>query len=149
ELRRWLSELHERTHVTTILVTHDQEEALEISDRIVVMQSGRVMQIGTPREIYEHPASPFVASFVGGANRLRGRVEGGRATVGSLSVAAPAGAVDGVAVQAFVRPHEVRVRRAAEPSAEVQLAVVLRRVYVGAYAKLDVQLSSGDCMTVQ
>src|SRR5438094_9261328 len=78
ELRRWLADLHERTHTTTLLVTHDQEEALEISQHVVVMQAGRVVQAGTPRDIYDRPATPVVASFVRSANRLRGRVAGGR-----------------------------------------------------------------------
>jgi sulfate transport system ATP-binding protein len=149
ELRRWLSDLHHRTGVTTILVTHDQDEALEISHQIVVMQAGRVEQIGSPREIYDHPASAFVASFVGAANRLRGRVEGGRATVGRLTIDAPPGVADGASVQAFVRPHDVRLERATEDNGAMQLAVVLRLVRVGGFTKIDLQLASGECMTVQ
>jgi len=149
ELRRFLTELHERTHLTTILVTHDQEEALEISHRIVVMQSGRVVQVGTPREVYEHPASPFVASFVGSANLLSAQVQDGRATVGTLTVDAPAGAADGETVQAFIRPHDIKIRRPAEPQGAMHYAVVQRLQRVGGVARVDVRLSSGEAMTVE
>ena len=73
ELREWLRRLHDEVHVTTVLVTHDQEEAMEVADRVVVMDHGRVQQVGTPRELYEHPANAFVMSFVGPVNQLDGR----------------------------------------------------------------------------
>jgi sulfate transport system ATP-binding protein len=72
ELRAWLRNLHDEMHVTTVIVTHDQEEAMEVADRIVVMNEGHIEQIGTPAEIYDHPASPFVMSFVGAVNMLAG-----------------------------------------------------------------------------
>ena len=74
ELRRWLRTLHDELHISSIFVTHDQEEALEVADRIVVMNKGQVEQIGSPREVYEHPATPFVFDFLGQANRLQGEV---------------------------------------------------------------------------
>jgi sulfate transport system ATP-binding protein len=74
ELRRWLRRLHEEIHVTSVFVTHDQEEALEVADRVVVMNEGRVEQIGTPAEVYDRPASPFVQSFVGDVNLFHGRL---------------------------------------------------------------------------
>jgi len=95
ELREWLRLLHEATHLTTILVTHDQEEALDLSDRIVVMDAGRIQQVGSPNEIYQLPATPFVASFIGSANVLRGRVSAGHAQVASLSLDVPANTPDG------------------------------------------------------
>ena len=70
ELRRWLRRLHDEVHVTSVFVTHDQEEALEVADRVVVMNHGRVEQIGTPDEVYDHPATPFVVEFLGHVNRL-------------------------------------------------------------------------------
>ena len=82
ELRDWLRRFHDERHVTTLLVTHDQEEAAEVSDHVVVMHEGRVAQAGTPREIYDRPATPFVAAFVGGANVLRGQMIDGRVSVG-------------------------------------------------------------------
>src|SRR5207248_9282775 len=82
DLRHWLDELHRELGVTSLLVTHDQEEALELANRVVVMHEGRIEQIGTPEEIYNQPATPFVAGFVGAANVLEGRVGGGRVRFG-------------------------------------------------------------------
>ncbi len=89
ELREWLHELHTRTGVTTLLVTHDQEEALEISQHVVIMAEGQVAQAGPPADIYDRPANPFVASFVGGTTVLKGQVREGRAELGTLIVKAP------------------------------------------------------------
>jgi sulfate transport system ATP-binding protein len=77
ELRRWLRQLHDEIHVTSVFVTHDQEEALEVSDRVVVINRGKVEQIGTPESVYDHPATPFVANFLGSVNLFHGRVEDG------------------------------------------------------------------------
>jgi sulfate transport system ATP-binding protein len=118
ELRAWLRQLHDEVHVTTLMVTHDQEEAMELSDWVVVMNAGKVEQAGTPAEIYDHPATPFVASFVGGANVLSGRVQNGQVALGSLRLSSPAPAgSEGQSVRAFVRPHDVVVAR--EPSTPV------------------------------
>jgi cysteine synthase len=120
-LRDWLRRFHEtrardadRPPVTTLLVTHDQDEAMELSDSIVVLHQGRVEQVGPPAEIYDRPASAFVASFVGGANVLRGQVREGLADVGpfAVRVPAPAHASEGVAVQAFVRPPKAKLTKA-------------------------------------
>jgi sulfate transport system ATP-binding protein len=97
ELRRWLRRLHDEMHVTSVFVTHDQEEALEVADRVVVMNHGRIEQIGTPDEVYDHPASPFVLEFLGHVNRLPQR--------------------DDDAAPRFARPHEIAVLRAPTPDA--------------------------------
>jgi sulfate/thiosulfate transport system ATP-binding protein len=76
ELRRWLRKLHDELHITSIFVTHDQEEALEVADRVVLMDHGKVEQIGTPEEVYRHPATPFVYGFLGSVNFFHGRVDG-------------------------------------------------------------------------
>src|SRR5476651_1931134 len=96
ELRRWLRRLHDDLHVTSIFVTHDQEEALEVADQVVLMNKGNVEQIGAPDEVYNHPASPFVYSFLGNVNMFRGRVQEGVLDLGSASFDAPdhAGARD-------------------------------------------------------
>jgi sulfate transport system ATP-binding protein len=150
ELRAWLRELHEATHLTTVLVTHDQEEALELSDQIVVMDKGRVHQVGSPREIYDNPKTSFVASFVGTANVLKAEVKDGRASVGAMSVAIQGEAApEGANVAAIVRPHDIRLAPpSAEPSAHRALGRVQRVARLGAYVKLDLDLPSGETVTV-
>jgi sulfate transport system ATP-binding protein len=112
ELRAWLRRLHRQIHVTSVFVTHDQEEALELADRVVIMNEGRVEQDGTPDAIVEHPATPFVMTFVGEANVFQGRVQSGRAIVGPWSVEYPDhGSGEARAAVAYVRPHQMRVSR--------------------------------------
>jgi len=103
-LRKELRRVHDATGVTTIFVTHDQEEALGLADRVAILNAGRIEQIGTPDEVHDNPATPFVCGFVGEANRFEGTVSGGRFTSGAVSFAAN-GVADGPAV-AFVRPHD-------------------------------------------
>ncbi len=112
ELRRWLRRLHDEIRVTSVFVTHDQEEALEVSDRVVVMNQGKVEQIGTPQEVFDRPATPFVMGFLGNVNVFHGRIEGGRADFGALSVDYPedtGGAPR--AAQGFARPYELELAR--------------------------------------
>ena len=106
ELRRWLRELHERTGVTTVFVTHDQEEALDLADRVAILKDGQLVQLGSPNAVYEHPADPFVFDFLGAACRMPGTVEGGRLRIGHWEAEAPAGAPAG-RVEVFFRPDEV------------------------------------------
>ena len=144
ELRRWLRRLHDELHVTSIFVTHDQEEALEVADRVVVMNRGRVEQIGTPQAVWEQPASPFVYGFLGDVNLFHGRAEDGHMHVGSaggrLSIAAPeyAGVRD-AAAQAFVRPVDLAVARfdAAAPAISGLPARLNRALVIGPNARLE------------
>jgi len=142
-------EFHEKTRVTTLLVTHDQEEALELSQHVVLLNSGLVAQAGSPHELYDHPASPFVASFLGGANVVKARVQGGQAEIGSRAVAAPQGAMDGTEVSAFVRPHDVLLAKPSAADGDLELGTVDRLARIGGNVKLTVTLPSGDAMSVQ
>ena len=150
ELRRWLRKLHEEIHITTLFVTHDQEEALEVADRVTILRMGRVEQIGTPEEIYDNPASPFVYDFLGNVNLFSGRVRDGTVVIGDTKIAVPetAGESDSDAI-AFVRPHDIRVTR--EPGGPATLAArVIRSNAAGPLANLElVRLDTGGQFTVQ
>jgi sulfate transport system ATP-binding protein len=104
-----LRELHQELHITTVFVTHDQDEALEVADRVVVMNQAKIEQIGTPQEIYDRPATAFVHQFLGKSNALSVDVAEGRATVGNLDVLAPLGTEQ--PLTAYVRPHNVDLSR--------------------------------------
>jgi sulfate/thiosulfate transport system ATP-binding protein len=109
ELRRWLRHLHDELHFTSVFVTHDQQEALDVADTIVVLNRGRIEQIGEPGKVYDSPASGFVHRFLGEVNELPVQVRNGRALVGPLDIAAGDGVSEGSV--ALVRPHELEVSR--------------------------------------
>lgn len=112
DLRRWLRRLHDELHITSVFVTHDQEEALEVADRVVVMNHGRIEQIGTPEEIYDKPATPFVYQFIGNVNLFHSRVHAGRARVGELELeVAEHHNADEATGLAYVRPHDIEIQR--------------------------------------
>ena len=121
ELRVWLRRLHEEVHQTTVLVTHDQEEAMEVADNIAVMDHGRIQQVGRPREVYEHPVNEFVMSFVGPVNRLRN--------------------------DRFVRPHDIELR--AEPNGITSEATVLRLVHLGFEVRVELEKEDGEALSAQ
>ena len=150
ELRRWLRKLHDEIHITTLFVTHDQEEALEVADRVAILRAGSIEQIGTPEEIYDSPASPFVYDFLGNVNLFSGRVRDGAVVIGDTKVAASAtaGESDSDAI-AFVRPHDIRVSREASDTATLA-ARVLRSNAAGPMASLELErLDTGGQFTVQ
>jgi sulfate transport system ATP-binding protein len=114
ELRRWLRRLHQEIHLTSVFVTHDQEEALELANRVVVMNEGRIEQDGTPDDVVEHPATTFVVNFLGSVNIFHGRVQGGTALLGPLAVPYPEHPHDEPRIAAgYARPHELDISRTA------------------------------------
>jgi sulfate transport system ATP-binding protein len=114
ELREWLRRLHDEVHVTTVLVTHDQEEAMEVADQVVVLDHGRIQQAGSPRELYEQPANAFVMSFVGPVNRIDG---------------------------AFVRPHDLAIH--SQPAPATREATIERLTHLGFEVRVELSLADG------
>src|SRR5882724_1482298 len=103
ELRQWLRRLHDELHMTSVFVTHDQEEAFEVADRVVIMNKGHIEQAGSPAAIFEHPANPFVMDFLGNVNVFHGSIKGDRAAIDTLQVAMPDSGGDPDGAMAFVR----------------------------------------------
>jgi sulfate transport system ATP-binding protein len=140
ELRRWLRRLHDDLHVTSIFVTHDQEEALEVADRVVLMNSGRVEQIGSPQEVWDHPASPFVYGFLGDVNLFHGRAHEGEMRIGgdsAVSLNSPEHQfVQDSKAFAYVRPHDIEVKRYSTGDAGIK-AKLTRAIVVGPIARLE------------
>jgi sulfate transport system ATP-binding protein len=120
ELRIWLRRLHDETHTTTVIVTHDQEEAMDVADRVVVMNAGRVEQTAPPRELYDHPANEFVMSFIGPVNRLG---------------------------DTFIRPHDVELLL--EPNGATQEAMVQRLVHLGFEVRVELVRDDGEMLSAQ
>ena len=120
ELREWLRRLHEETHTTTVIVTHDQDEAMEVADEVAVLSQGRIEQVGTPREVYERPENEFVMTFVGQAHRIG---------------------------DAFVRPHDLEVTL--EPNGATREVMVERIVHFGFSVRIDLVDAEGERLSVE
>ncbi len=120
ELREWLRRLHEETHTTTVIVTHDQDEAMEVADEVAVMSQGRIEQVGTPREVYERPENEFVMTFVGQAHRIG---------------------------DAFVRPHDLEVTL--EPNGATREVMIERIVHFGFSVRIDLVDAEGERLSVE
>lgn len=136
ELRRWLRRLHDEINLTSVFVTHDQEEALEVADRVVVVNHGRIEQVGTPEEVYDHPATPFVYQFLGNVNQFQGRVKRGVASIGDKRIVAPEHAeVEDSAVTAYVRPHDIDIAKA--PSDAAVAATISHALKVGPVVRME------------
>ena len=145
ELRAWLRRLHDEIHITSLFVTHDQEEALEVADRVVVMNAGRIEQIGTPDEVYDHPATPFVYQFLGDVNLFHGRVQDGHAKIGDWEVPVPEGTqVDDDQAVVYVRPHDLEILKASDDRDALK-AIVTQFAAVGPRVRVDLKrLDSGE-----
>lgn len=145
ELRRWLRRLHDDLHVTTIFVTHDQEEALEVSDRVVLMNSGQIEQVGTPNDVWEHPATSFVYGFLGNVNLFHGRAYKGEMSVGGIQIPTPEHqGSETRRAQAYVRPHELQIDRYVEGGSGID-SKIHRTTVAGPIAR--VELNTQDRST--
>jgi sulfate transport system ATP-binding protein len=138
ELRRWLRRLHDEMHVTSVFVTHDQDEAMEVADRIVVMNQGRIEQVGSPDEVYDHPATPFVLQFLGDVNLFHGRL--GHAPGGGVAAHA------GEDVH-YVRPHELDV--VAEAADGTWSAELSQALTLGPVTRLEFKRDDGSYVDVE
>ncbi|MBO9515685.1 MAG: sulfate ABC transporter ATP-binding protein [Variovorax sp.] len=139
ELRRWLRRLHDELHVTSIFVTHDQEEALEVADRVVLMNGGKVEQVGSPQDVWDHPASPFVYGFLGDVNLFHGRAHEGEVHVEGIRIDSPEHRHlrDGKAL-AYVRPHDLDVAPYRQGASGI-VATLARAIVVGPIARLELE----------
>jgi sulfate transport system ATP-binding protein len=164
ELRAWLRRLHDELHVTSVFVTHDQDEALEVADQVVVMNRGRVEQVGTPDEVFHHPASEFVMNFLGEVNRFHGRIDAGRVrlapSAGDARNTHPA-SPDGASIEfpyegsgeagrsatVFVRPHDVTIDTVAtENSID---ATVVRLHSAGPFVRVELRTDGGQGLVAE
>ncbi|WP_431276608.1 sulfate/molybdate ABC transporter ATP-binding protein [Variovorax ureilyticus] len=139
ELRRWLRRLHDELHVTSIFVTHDQEEALEVADRVVLMNGGKVEQTGSPQDVWDHPASPFVYGFLGDVNLFHGRAHEGEVHVEGFRIDSPEhrDLRDGKAL-AYVRPHDLDVAPYRQGASGI-VSTLSRAIVVGPIARLELE----------
>ncbi len=133
ELRRWLRRLHDELHVTSVFVTHDVDEALEVADKVVVMNDGRVEQVGTPDEVYDHPVNSFVYHFLGSVNLFHTRVRGGKVQLGELALDVK---IDSEDALVHARPHDIEIVREARNGGWLQ-ATILRIHAIGPIVRVE------------
>ncbi|WP_075174742.1 sulfate/molybdate ABC transporter ATP-binding protein [Acinetobacter indicus] len=147
ELRRWLRTLHDELHITSIFVTHDQEEALEVADQIVVMNKGNIEQIGSPREVYEKPATPFVFDFLGQANRFEGQNSNGLIQLGEdrIQLASAQQGPQGEII-AFARPDDLTIH--AQPQDNAIQATFLREVWIAGKVLAELNDRQGNLIEI-
>jgi sulfate transport system ATP-binding protein len=139
ELRRWLRFLHDEIHITSVFVTHDQEEALEVSDNIVILNKGKIEQIGAPEEVYDHPANPFVYGFLGNVNLFHARLDQGVLNLAPQGENA-AGEED---VSFFVRPQDVAISLSDEGGKAVEAEIVGHRI-LGSRVRVNLKTVAGE-----
>lgn len=149
ELRQWLRRFHDDLHITSLFVTHDQEEALEVADRIVVMNKGKVEQVGTPQEVYHKPASVFVLNFLGNVNLFQGRVVDGKLYLGnSKDVVAEGAKTNAKAANLYIRPHQFDVSRTPQGDNAIKATIKYMNP-AGSSVKLDLLAESGNSLQVE
>jgi sulfate/thiosulfate transport system ATP-binding protein len=146
EMRKWLRELQQKIRLTSVFVTHDQDEALELADRVAVMEQGELVQVGSPQEVYDQPSTPFVYDFLGGANRIACRIVGGRVLVGD-DLAGHASLADDDAAMLYVRAHDFELlpdgRSGGLRGSIVDIALT------GGLARLAIQLAAGEMIEME
>ena len=149
ELRQWLRRLHDEIHLTSVFVTHDQDEAMELADRVLVMNDGRVEQVGTPDEVFHNPKTAFVMNFLGHVNTFHGRLEGGKVHFAAVAVEAPHTIFEADSkVRVFVRPHdlEIETRLNGHPAFP---AIITRVHSAGPSVRLELRAASGEVLQAE
>lgn len=143
ELRRWLRKLHDEFHVTSIFVTHDQEEALDVANRIIVMNNGKIEQVGTPDEVYENPKSPFVYDFLGNVNIFKGRLQNGKLRHGQFEMNAPHYLDSHDEAVGYVRPHDIQIEKE-KTNNETVAAKIVHIHHVGSVVQIELKREDID-----
>ncbi len=146
EMRKWLRELQQKIRLTSVFVTHDQDEALELADRVAVMEHGQLVQVGSPQDVYDQPSSPFVYDFLGGANRIACRIDGGRVFVGD-DLAGEVAMPDARSALLYVRAHDLELSSA--PGSAGFAGIVTELGLRGGLARIDVQLADGTPVEIE
>jgi sulfate/thiosulfate transport system ATP-binding protein len=147
ELRRWLRQLHDEIHITSVFVTHDQEEALEVADRVVVMNQGHIEQVGSPDEVYDHPATPFVYKFLGNVNLFHGRVDDGQASI-QHGVSQDGQTYPDQETVVYVRPHFLEIQR--QPNGGSHFRAIIKHINsAGPLVKIDALAEWGNLVHVE
>jgi sulfate transport system ATP-binding protein len=149
ELRRWLRRLHDELHVTSVFVTHDQEEALELADRVVIMNEGRIEQVGTPDEVYNAPQSSFVYQFIGDVNVFHGRLQHGQLQLGSMQLPIDGGTAPDGGAMVGVRPHQLSLESTRVTSGQGFRATVVHVNAAGPMVKVQLRAPWGDPVRVE
>ncbi len=152
ELRSWLRRLHDEIHLTSVFVTHDQDEALELADCVAVMNAGQIEQVGTPDDVFHNPATEFVMHFLGSVNQFRGRLESGKLQIGSYEYDLDAFSsvkVDDELASVFVRPHDLVLSLLPEEGASSIRANVVRIHSAGARVRVEMQTETQDILVAE
>ncbi len=138
ELRRWLRRLHDEYSITSIFVTHDQEEALDVADKVVILNQGKIEQMGTPEEVYENPANPFVYNFLGNVNLFHGRIHNGKIQIGSIVFDAPETIKDKTEnIVSYIRPYDIEVQIEADDQDNFISAEIIYIRAIGSMVSLE------------